>query len=501
MMNIPQHTGSKNRKFNDYSFYEKSSNYYLLPFKFHRLPIDKEVIVNEFGDFLIVPTGTVARIVSREILTDDPADVELVRDLISNFFISETPIPSLLDILSTRYRTKKSFLDHFTSLHIFVISLRCEHTCHYCQVSRVTSDKGKYDMSRFHIDKGIEMMMKSPSPHITMEFQGGEALLAFENIVYAVEKAKKAAMQQGKTITFVICTNLALVTDEILDFCHEYKILISTSIDGPAFIHNKNRHKANANSYQLAVEGITNCRNKLGAEHVSALLTTSAISLEHPTEIVDEYVKLGFNNIFLRPISPYGFALKSETKNKYETTRFVEFYKTALDHIIQLNLDGYFIREDYATILLKKMLTPFPVGYVDLQSPAGMLTNVIVFNYDGDIYVSDEARMLAEMGDFTFKVGTLGETGYQDVFYGEKASVLSEAMANESLAGCSECAYQAYCGADPVFNYATQGDIYGYRPSSSFCQRNMSIITHLITLMDSNPRIEKIFRSWITGKN
>jgi hypothetical protein len=32
-------------------------------------------------------------------------------------------------LLATKYRTKKAFLDGFTSLHIFVVSLRCEHSC------------------------------------------------------------------------------------------------------------------------------------------------------------------------------------------------------------------------------------------------------------------------------------------------------------------------------------------------------------------------------------
>ncbi|MBS0027490.1 His-Xaa-Ser system radical SAM maturase HxsB [Chitinophaga sp. 22321] len=495
-------TNMQSRKFKEVEHYQSPSrDYFLLPFKFHRISVEKEVIVNEVGDFLVVPTGTTTRIVAGEINSGSVSDQELYADLIANFFISESALPDLIEVLATRYRTKKSFLDYFTSLHIFVMSLRCEHTCHYCQVSRVTSDKNKYDMSRLHIEAGIRLMMKSPNPHVTMEFQGGEALLAFENIVYAVEKAKIEAEKYEKKITYVVCTNLALLTDEMLLYFHENKMLISTSLDGPSFIHNKNRHKPNASSHQLAVEGIKRCREILGSEHVSALVTTTTLSLEYPEEIVDEYVALAFRNIFLRPISPYGFATRNKDRNKYEAEKFLEFYKKALGRIIQYNMDGYFIREDYASIILKKLLTPFPVGYVDLQSPAGLVNNVIVFNYDGAVYASDEARMLAEMNDFTFKLGTLGENTYEEIFYGNKVAALSEVMTNESLPGCSECAFQAYCGVDPVFNHATQGDLIGHRPTSSFCQRNMEIIRYLIALMDKDKKIEKIFRSWITGKS
>lgn len=488
----------KTRKFTEATNYKNQvEDYYLLPMRFHRLNDEKEVLVSEVGDFLIVETGTAERVISRDVSRE--SEPLLYGDLLSNFMIAEQPIPTLLNILETRYRTKKSFLDGFTALHIFVISLRCEHTCHYCQVSRVTENKDEFDMSRFHIDHGIALMMQSPNEHVTMEFQGGEALLAFENIKYGVLKAKERALELGKSISFVICTNLAPLKDDMLPFIKDHGIMISTSLDGPAEIHNKNRHRPQRNSYELTLEGIAKCRESLGEEQVSALLTTSNLSLDYPNEIVEEYVRLGFRNIFLRPISPYGFATYNAKKNHYETERFLTFYKKAFERILDYNREGYFIREDYATIILKKILSPFPVGYVDLQSPAGLINSVIVFNYDGKIYASDEARMLAEMKDYTFQLGTLGKSTYNEIFYGEKAEEIAQVWSNESLAGCSDCAFQSYCGADPVLHHATQGDMYGYRPESVFCQKNMEIIRYLFELMENDKGVEKVFRSWITG--
>jgi His-Xaa-Ser system radical SAM maturase HxsB len=486
----------KARKFQDLSFYDHSeaNNYFLLPFRFHRLNNEKEILVNEVGDFLIVPTGTVQKIINRSINKEN--DAELYGDLIANFFISEDQVPPLIDIYATRYRTKKSFLDTFTSLHLFVVSLRCEHTCHYCQVSRVTQDKDKFDMPRKYIDKGIDFMLNSPSPHVTMEFQGGEALLAFENIIYAIERTKKLAEEKGKSVTYVICTNLAVVTEEILLFCKDNDILISTSLDGPASVHNENRRRPGKNSYELAVAGIELSREILGRDKVSALMTTTNLSLDHPKEIVDEYYRQGFRNIFLRPISPYGFAVKNERKNKYDTDKFLEFYKTALNHILEYNYRGEYYSEDFARILLRKILTPFPVGYVDLNSPSGAITNAVVFNYDGYIYASDEGRMLAEMKDFQFQLGHFDTHTYHQIFYGKRAKEISEVMTNESLTGCSECAFQPYCGSDPIHNHATQGDMWGYRPTSTFCHKNMEIIRYLIELMDSDKRIKQIFESW-----
>jgi His-Xaa-Ser system radical SAM maturase HxsB len=492
-------TERKTRKFKDLDQYDLTSNnhYYLLPFRFHRITPELEVIINEVGDFLVYPSGTYERIVQRQI--NKEKDWDLYGDLIANYFISEEPIPPVIDILATRYRTKKLFLNNFTGLHIFVISLRCEHTCHYCQVSRVTQNKQKYDMSLLNIDRGIEIMFRTPNPHVTMEFQGGEALLAFDSVKYAIEKAERLSLEFGKGLTKVICTNLALVTLEILQFCKEHDVLISTSLDGPKFVHDRNRNKPHASSYDLTIQGIDLARKTLGHDRVSALMTTTALSLDYPEEIVDEYFNLGFQGVFLRNISPYGFALKSKN-SKYETEKFIAFYKKALNRIIEYNLQGYNFTEDLARIFLVKMLTPFNVGFVDLQSPAGLINGVIVFNYDGGVYASDESRMLAEQKDDQFKLGTLDDD-YESLFFGEKAQEISEVWSNEALAGCSECAFQQYCGADPVHNHATQGNMYGYRPSSDFCQKNMEIIRYLIQLMEEDTRVKRIFERWVKTNN
>lgn len=485
----------KSRKFKEIEHYDLSEKkpYRLLPFRFHRISLEKELIVNEVGDFLMLATGTFEKIVNKQI--DKHKEPELYGDLISNFFISEEIIPPLIDVLATRYRTKKHFLNYFTGLHIFVISLRCEHTCHYCQVSRVTQNRDKYDMSIQNIDKGISLMFKSPNPHITMEFQGGEALLAYDNIKYAIEKSEKIAAQIGKKITFVVCTNLALITEEILFYFKEHKVLVSTSLDGPKQVHDSNRLKPHASSYDLAIKGIELSRSVLGHDQVSALMTTTRLSLDYPIEIVDEYFNRGFQGIFLRNISPYGFALRTE-KSRYDTEKFINFYKKALDRILEYNFQGHFFTEDLARIFLTKMLTPFNVGFVDLQSPAGLINGVVVFNYDGGVYATDESRMLAEQNDYTFKLGTLDDS-YEEIYFGKKAQEISQVWSNEALAGCSECAFQQYCGADPVHNHATQNDMYGYRPGSDFCQKNMEIIRYLFELMESDNKVKKVFESWV----
>lgn len=60
-----------------------------------------------------------------------------------------------------------------------------------------------------------------------------------------------------------------------------------------------------------------------------ALMTTTKDSLAYHKEIIDEYVSLGFESVFIRELNPYGFAVKSFKKIGYTTNEFIEFYKNA----------------------------------------------------------------------------------------------------------------------------------------------------------------------------
>lgn len=467
--------------------------YHLLPFRYTRID-DNELLVNEAGEYVFTPNGTVQDLVLHRM----PTSTTLYQTLKAKHFVYDQESAALLDVLATKYRTKKAFLERGVTLHIMVLTLRCEHSCSYCQVSRQTPDRTMYDMSTRTIERSLAFIMQSPSRHLTLEFQGGEPLLAFDRLQYAVTTAKELAARHDKDLTIVVCTNLAVATDEILSYLRDEDIKISTSLDGPAIVHNANRQRSGDDSYTVTIANIARAREYVGHHNVGALMTTSKTSLEYPHEIVDEYVKQGFGSIFLRDISPYGFAAKTKGRTGYDADDFLRFYTAALDHIIKLNRQGTNLTEVYAKIILTKILTPYTTGYVDLQSPAGAGISVLVYNYDGNLYASDESRMLAEMHDHTFRLGNVHQDNPATVIRSSAYQYLLSASCNESLPGCAECAYQGYCGADPVRHHATQHDAYGHRPTSSFCTKNMGIITHLFHLLRRPDRdLLRIFFAWI----
>lgn len=484
-----------NERFEEQSAFIPQQQYGLLPFYFERFG-NRVLAVNEVGEHHFLSADEFAAFVEHSLA----ATSEAYADLKAKHFLYDSHPNTAIELLATKYRTKRSFLEGFTKLHMFVVSLRCEHSCHYCQVSRVSTDRTQFDMPARTAECALDLVFRSPAKELKIEFQGGEPLLNFERIVHIVTSAERRAAIGGRSVEFVVATNLALLDDRMLIFFAEHNVALSTSLDGPAELHNSNRPRPGNDSYDAMLQGLRKARAVLGKGRVAAIMTTSRASLTRARDIVREYARLGFHEIFLRSLSPYGFATKTAHRIGYTTDEFLSFYVEALDEILALNRAGAFFVETYAQILLTKILTPFPSPYVDLQSPSGAGIGGVVYNYDGDVYPTDEARMLAAMGDTSLRLGNVHTDPYEELFGGATLRALVEASTIESLPGCSDCALQTYCGGDPTFHYATQRDMVGHRPTSEFHRKNAFIIKHLLERNEDDPSARRIFASWVAGK-
>jgi His-Xaa-Ser system radical SAM maturase HxsB len=472
--------------------------YQLFPFKFQRFNNNEVLMSNEVGEFLFVSNDEFAKMISYKL--DSQSQIFL--NLKAKHILSDTEIKPVIKMLATKYRTKKSFLYSFTSLHMIVVTLRCNAACNYCQVSQKDKDNKGYDLNIQTAKEIVDLIFQSPSLIIKIEFQGGEPLLNFKVVKYIIKYAKKLNKKYKKQLEFVLCTNLTLATNSILRFLKKYKIYISTTLDGPRWLHNKHRILQDGQgSYDIVVDKINRARKLFGNEGVDALMTITKDSLEHIPSIIDEYVNRGFHGIFLRALNPYGFAKKREGELGYNVKEFVQAYKRGLQYIIELNIKGTFFMEYYTSLLLSRILTPFSTSFVDLQSPAGVGIQGVIYNYNGNVYVSDEGRMLAAMGDNRFLMGNAHKNTYKELFYSDMLKGIIKNSCLECLPMCADCVFQSYCGADPVRNYSEQGDIIGHRPTSKVCKNNREIISYLFELIKTNdPKILDVFWSWITTK-
>ncbi len=224
-------------------------------------------------------------------------------------------------------------------------------------------------------------------------------------------------------------------------------------------------------------------------------MTTTEASLDRVEEIVDEYLRLDLDGIFLRPLSPYGFAVKTKALRKYDARDWLAFYERGLKYILEINRSGRHFPEFYATLVLKRMLADRPLGYVDLRSPAGIGLGALVYNYDGKVFASDEGRMLAEMGDRTFELGQRHRS-YRSLVFSDKLLDLIGSSLTQCAPECLDCVYEAHCGADPVYHHATQSDPVGIKPLSEFCARQKGVMRFLLEILESSPPDAAILRRW-----
>ena len=186
----------------------------LLPLRFERLNPGRYLVTNLVGDGLLLSSDELERVTSLNLTAGDG----LYERAFSKLLISRKGQRSQLQLLALRLRSRMAFLREATALHLFVVTLRCEHSCPYCQVSRRSADRERYDMSEETAMRALGVALSAPPQAIKIEFQGGEPLLNFDLIRTIVEEAELRSKPLDKRIEFVITTNLALLTDNILAF-------------------------------------------------------------------------------------------------------------------------------------------------------------------------------------------------------------------------------------------------------------------------------------------
>ena len=404
--------------------------------------------------------------------------------------------------IAQRMAARRTFIHHGPNLHIVVVTLRCNETCVYCHASRADMTATHTDMTPEIADRTVETIFKTTNPSITIEFQGGEPLVAFPIMKRVIERAREANKTAGKKLEFTMVSNLSLLDDEKLEYLVANKVQICTSIDGPEHLHDKQRKLPGLSAHKAATASIRKVNDAykvMGLDptlyHVEALLTTTRDALPRYKEIVDTYVDLGCRALFLRPVDPFGFADKTAPRVEYPRAEYLEFYRSAVDYMLTLNKQGVEILERFAAIFLTKILGGEDPNFLDIRNPCGAAIGQVAYNYDGKVFTCDEGRMLHEMGDSTFLIGDLSKSGsagpvaastlYRDMMGHETVRAMAVASNLDAQPDCVNCTYQAYCGVCPVHNHRTQGSIFGRMRESSLCAVHKGIQDYLFEKIGS----------------
>ena len=213
---------------------------------------------------------------------------------------------------------------------------------------------------------------------------------------------------------------------------------------------------------------------------------------------MSSYRELGFHSLFLRPLTPLGYAAENWESIGYTPEEFIDFYHTAFSYIMELNRRGIFFTENHAVIFLRKILGGFGENYMELRSPCGAALGQLAYYHDGNIYTCDEGRMLAEMGNDAFRLGSVFTDTYDSLMENPRCKAVCAASVTEALPSCCDCVYQPYCGVCPVVSLALEGDIFPRSPKGYRCRIYQGILDELFSILEKgDPEDLAILKSWL----
>ncbi len=388
------------------------------------------------------------------------------------------------------------------TLHMIVITLRCNHKCRYCHAAVAPMSAKEFDMSKETAKKVVDTIMYTNSPSLTIEFQGWEAIVNYDVVQYVVEYAQDRAQHLGKNLSFSLVSNLTLMTEEKLTWLLDNGVDICTSLDGDEMSHNNSRTWFDGNSFEKVsywMQRVSEEKQKRGLWKIWALLTATKETLPRYKEIIDEYLKLGLDGIFLRWLNPYGFAASDMDSLAYESDEWIEFYRKSLDYVIEINKSGTFFREQITWVYLQRIFNEYDPAFMDIRSPSWIAIWWVAYNYDGKVYASDESRMLGRMGIDDFLMTEMLDSWsltYETMMKSDITKIAVQSSTLDGLPGYNDHVYKPYLWVDIIHNFKTTWSLYTPLKKDEKMKLQIAILDTIFEKLQ-DPEARKVLMSWI----
>ncbi len=463
-------------------------------FRFKKFNAEKYLITNDAWKFHFLSMSDFHNFIS-----GNHTELDSYNELISKGFIKKS---NYLEKMTWSVAQKNHFVWVGPTLHMIVVTLRCNHKCRYCHAAVAPMTAKEFDMTKETAKKVVDAIMYTNSPSLTIEFQWGEALVNYEVVQYIVEYASSRAMHLQKDLRFSLVSNLTLMTEEKLKWLFDNNVDICSSLDGDKISHNANRTGFQGDSFDTVtywLKRVDEEKQKRWLWKIWALLTVTKQTLPRYKEIIDSYINLWLDGIFLRWLNPYGFAASDMETLAYDPDDWENFYKESLDYILELNKKWTPFKENITSIYLQKIFNAMDPSFMDIRSPSGIAIWWVAYNFDGKIYASDESRMLGRMWDDTFFMAEVTQSWsetYKNMMNSEILKIAVQASTLDGLPGYNDHVYKPYLWVDIIHNYKMSGSLYVPLVKDDKMKLQIAILDTIFEKLQ-NPDDAKILMSWI----
>ncbi len=465
-------------------------------FRFKKFNDSKYLITNDAWKFEFLNIKDFNTFVSWESLESlEQYDSLLIKGFIKTLDYQEK--------MSGSVALKNHFVWVWATLHMIITTLRCNHKCKYCHAAVAPMSAKEFDMTEETAKKVVDTIFFTNSPSLTIEFQWGESLVNYSVLQFIVWYAKERAIHLKKDVSYVMVSNLTLMTEEKLKWLLDEGVDICTSLDGDEITHNNNRSGFKEwNSFEKVtywMKRVDEEKQKRSMWRIGALLTVTKETLPKYKEIINQYVKLWLDWIFLRWLNPYGFAAAQMETLAYEEEDWIQFFQKSLDYIIELNKKWTYFQESLTSIYLKKIFDHVDPAFMDIRSPSGIAVGWVAYNYDGKIYASDESRMLGRMWDDTFLMSEWkwdGKENYTEISNSDVTKIAIQSSTLDWLPWYNEHVYKPYIWVDIIHNHKMAWNVYNPFKKDDKMQMQVAILDYIFEKLQ-DPEDEKILMSWI----
>ena len=444
----------------------KLKNKYLLPFKFKKLKSWKFFLTSEVWDWVVLQEEDFRRLIEGKKIDDNLKQLLIQKNILRDESIQSQ---DLLKNLAWKWLVRNNYLLRWTSLHIMVVTLACNQACPYCHASAPWKWE-EYHMSKDLAKKVVDVIFQTTSWDITIEFQWWEPLLNWDVVKFVIEYAREKNKEYNLNLQFALVSNFTMMDEEKLKFLIADDIWISTSLDGPQDLHDKNRPWSKWSAWEKVVYWIKRINEEykkrwMNWKKVGAIATATRYSLDKWKEIVDTYVELDIPAVFIRPLNPYGFAQKTWSQIGYKAEEYIDFYKKLISYIKELQSKWVNIKDAYSEgIIGANMCSMSRVNYMEARNPCWAVLWQIAYNWNGKIYTCDEWRMLAEVGDESFYVTEIDlNKDAKQIRYEIVTSWITKTMLHASMMDFvpwyDTSPITHYCWLCPIYSYTKSGNI------------------------------------------
>lgn len=347
----------------------------------------------------------------------------------------------------------------------------CNLDCKYCYLpdrknrSRMNPILAR-DAIQYLADSGIA------SPGIQIIWHAGEPLAAslpFYEEAFALIEKRNFPYHLIQSLQ----TNGTLITDEWCSFFKTHKMAVGVSIDGPQFIHDRNRvFRSGKGSFDLCMRGVS----LLKKHHIpfTVIAVISSLSLQHPDLIYDFFSDLGIEKLGLNIEEEEGVHRSLSLREGNFLDSYFAFFKRLDERSVSGKMKirevNHIIQALYEHPIESTQAKPFHIFSVDY------LGNFSTF--------SPELLGMRHKDYDSFILGNIYKDSFDSVLRSEKFKKLSHAIA-KGVQNCKEsCPYFFLCGGGAPTNKLYENGSFE-STETFYCKANVQIPVEVIL-----PRLE-----------